>query len=65
MDPFKLNFITASSFQQSKGFHLSPKVNEPNAQATMTKFGNLAWSTTLLISEMSMVTPNIFFAFLS
>ena len=29
MDPFKLNFITASSFQWSKGFHFSPKVNEP------------------------------------
>ena len=29
MDPFKLNFITASSFQWSKGSHFSPKVNEP------------------------------------
>ena len=26
--------------------------------ATMTKFGNLAWSTTQLISETSLVTPN-------
>ena len=25
--------------------------------ATMTKFGNLAWSTTQLISETSVVTP--------
>ena len=28
MDPFKLNFITASSFQWLKGFHFSPNVNE-------------------------------------
>ena len=32
--------------------------------ATMTKFGNLAWSTTQLISETSVVTPT-FFAFLA
>ena len=30
MDPFKLNFMTASSYQWSKGFHFSPKVNEPD-----------------------------------
>ena len=30
MDPFKLNFITASSFEYSKGFHFSSKINEPD-----------------------------------
>ena len=29
MDSFKLNFIAASSFQWSKSFHFSPKVNKP------------------------------------
>ena len=33
--------------------------------ATVTKFYNLAWFTTQLISETSMVTPNFFFAFLA
>ena len=36
MDPFKLNFITASSFRWSKGFHFSPKINEPEDMATIT-----------------------------
>ena len=38
MYPFKLHFVTASSFQWSKGFNFSP------TKATMTKFGKLAWS---------------------
>ena len=29
----------------------------------MTKFGNLAWSTTQPISEMSAVTPIFYFVF--
>ena len=57
MDPFKWNVITASSFQWSKGFHFSPEEVNPTT-ATMTKFGNLAWSTTQIISETSVVTPN-------
>ena len=62
MDPIRIEFTKASSFQWSKGFHFSPKVNEPD-EAPMTKFGNLAWSATQLISETSPVTPNFFLHF--
>ena len=51
MNPFKFNFITASSFQWLKGFHFSPKVNEAD-----NGYNNLAWSTTQLISKTRVVT---------
>ena len=56
MNSFKLNFITTSSFQRSKGFHFSPNVNEPD---DAYKFGYLAWSTTQRICDTSVVTPNL------
>ena len=57
MNPFKFNFIIASSFQRSKGFHFSPNVNKPD---DAYKFGYLAWSTTQLICDTSVVIPNFF-----
>lgn len=49
---FKLNLITAFSFQWSKG-SVEKQVNQ--TMARMTQFGKSPWSTTQLISKLSVL----------
>ena len=54
MDPFTFNFITESSFHWLKGFHSSPKVNEPE-----DGYSNSVYHTAYLRNERG--DPHFFF----